>query len=65
MDGRRLCRAQGALPPRQQHAHPADPCASALQPRRRTVVFTSDVSGYGNVYMVDLPDFATLPDLED
>jgi hypothetical protein len=29
------------------------------------VVFTSDVSGYGNVYRVAVPDFQTLPDVED
>lgn len=29
------------------------------------MVFTSDVSGYGNVYLVDVPDFDLLPLLVD
>ena len=29
------------------------------------VVFTSDVSGYGNVYLCDVPAFETLPLIAD
>src|SRR5690606_19576896 len=29
------------------------------------VVYTSDVSGYGNVYEVEVPEFESLPRLED
>ncbi|MEZ4584315.1 MAG: hypothetical protein R3A10_22240 [Caldilineaceae bacterium] len=54
-----LCRHDSSMHIQQTHVHPR------FSPDGATVVFTSDVSGYGNVYMVDLPDFATLPDLED
>jgi oligogalacturonide lyase len=27
------------------------------------VLFTSDVSGYGNLYLVEMPAFAALPEL--
>jgi oligogalacturonide lyase len=29
------------------------------------VVFTTDVTGYGNVYLVDVPDFDQLPKIEE
>ena len=54
-----LCRHDSSMHIQQTHVHPR------FSPDGATVVFTSDVSGYGNVYTVDLPDFATLPDLED
>jgi oligogalacturonide lyase len=39
--------------------------STALSPDGSYVVFTSDVSGYGNVYRVEVADFQTLPDVED
>lgn len=31
----------------------------------RQVLFTSDRTGYGNLYLADVPDFDTLPPVED
>ncbi len=40
------------------HVHPR------FSPDGAYVVYTSDVSGYGNVYMVRMPDFDSLPPVE-
>ena len=36
-----------------------------LEIYNKQVVFTSDVSGYGNVYLVDVPEFGTLPVIDE
>jgi oligogalacturonide lyase len=38
------------------HVHPR------FSPDRGQILFTSDASGYGNLYLVDTPDFDALPD---
>jgi oligogalacturonide lyase len=43
----------------QLHVHPR------FSPDGRHVLFTSDVSGYGNVYLAEVPEFASLPQVED
>jgi oligogalacturonide lyase len=58
-DGRALCSHDSSFKTQQQHVHPR------LNSAGTQVVFTSDVSGYGNVYLVDVPAFETLPLLED
>ncbi len=58
-DGRALCSHDSSFKTQQLHVHPRFN-ADATQ-----VVFTSDISGYGNVYLVDLVDFDSLPLLRD
>lgn len=41
------------------HVHPR------FSPDGKQILFTSDLSGYGNVYLVDTPDFDALPRLDD
>lgn len=41
------------------HVHPR------FSPDGSQILFTSDMSGYGNVYLIDTPDFDALPALED
>jgi oligogalacturonide lyase len=55
---RALCSHDSSFKIQQLHVHPRFN-ANATQ-----VVFTSDVSGYGNVYLVDVPDFDSLPLLQ-
>lgn len=43
----------------QTHVHPR------FSPDGSYVIFTSDVSGYGKVYKVDVPEFDSLPILEN
>lgn len=50
-----LCRHDSAMRIQQAHPHPR------VSPDGRYVVFTSDRTGYCNVYKVDLVDFAKLP----
>jgi oligogalacturonide lyase len=57
--GRALCSHDSSFKTQQQHAHPRF-SADASQ-----VVFTGDVSGYGNVYLCDVPDFDRLPLIMD
>lgn len=54
-----LCQHRSSMHIQQTHVHPR------FSPDGSYVVFTSDVSGYGNVYRVELADFHTLPDVED
>jgi oligogalacturonide lyase len=56
---RALCSHDSSFKTQQQHVHPRFNSAGTQ------VVFTSDVSGYGNVYLVDVPDFDSLPLLMD
>lgn len=57
--GRALCSHDCSFKMQQLHVHPRFN-ADATQ-----VLFTSDVSGYGNLYLVDIPTFDTLPLLDD
>ncbi|MGZ8400068.1 MAG: oligogalacturonate lyase family protein [Methyloceanibacter sp.] len=57
--GRVLCSHDSSFKTQQQHVHPRFNSAGTQ------VVFTSDVSGYGNVYLVDVPDFDSMPLLMD
>ena len=43
----------------QLHVHPR------FSADNTQVVFTTDVSGYGNVYLGDVPDFASLPEIKE
>jgi oligogalacturonide lyase len=54
-----LCRHDSAMRIQQTHPHPR------ISPDGQTVVFTSDRSGYGNVYAVPLSTFESLPLCDD
>lgn len=54
-----LCRHDSAMRIQQTHPHPI------ISPDGKYVVFTSDRSGYGNVYAVPLVDFESLPLTDD
>ena len=56
---RALCEHRSSMHIQQTHVHPR------FSPDGSYVVFTSDVSGYGNVYMVDVPEFESLPPISD
>jgi oligogalacturonide lyase len=58
-EARALCSHDSSFKTQQQHVHPRFNAAATQ------VVFTSDVSGYGNVYLVDVPPFESLPLLAD
>lgn len=58
MEGPRiLCKHRGSFHVQQLHVHPR------FSPDGRKVLFTSDMSGYGNVYLVDVPPFESLPEV--
>jgi oligogalacturonide lyase len=57
--GRALCSHDSSFKIQQLHVHPR------FHSDNSQVVFTSDVSGYGNVYLVDVPEFESLPILQD
>lgn len=54
-----LCRHRGSFHTQKVHVHPR------ISPDGRQVLFTSDMDGYGNVYLVDMPPFSDLPSVED
>ena len=57
-DGPRvLCEHHSSMHIQQLHVHPR------FSPDSRQILFTSDKSGYGNLYLAPIPDFDTLPDL--
>lgn len=56
---RLLCRHDSAMRIQQTHPHPR------IAPDGGYVVFSSDRSGYGNVYRVPLVDFEALPEIEE
>ncbi len=59
-DGPRvLCEHRSSKHIQQVHVHPR------FSPDGGEVLYTSDLSGYGNLYLVDVPAFETLPKLED
>ncbi|MCY9668123.1 PD40 domain-containing protein [Paenibacillus alginolyticus] len=56
LDGPRiLCRHRGSFQSQKLHVHPR------FSPDGTKVLFTSDMTGYGNLYIVDVPEFETLP----
>ncbi|MBP3953358.1 oligogalacturonate lyase family protein [Bacillus suaedae] len=56
MEGPRiLCKHRGSFQIQQVHVHPR------LNADATKVILTSDQSGYGNIYLVDVPEFETLP----
>lgn len=54
-----LCRHDSSMKIQQLHVHPR------FSPDGKRVLFTSDVSGYGDVYLVDVPDIDSLPLVEE
>jgi len=55
-DGPRiLCEHRSSFHIQEVHVHPR------FNSSRQKVVYTSDLSGYGNVYLADVPAFDTLP----
>ncbi|HAA73693.1 TPA: oligogalacturonide lyase [Candidatus Latescibacteria bacterium] len=54
-----LCRHNSSSKIQQLHVHPR------FSTDNSQVVFTTDVSGYGNVYLVDVPEFTTLPVIDE
>ncbi|MDQ1912732.1 oligogalacturonate lyase family protein [Paenibacillus sp. GD4] len=50
-----LCRHRGSFQSQKIHVHPR------FSPDGKQLLFTSDMSGYGNLYLVDVPEFETLP----
>ncbi len=51
----KLCEHRSSFHIQQTHVHPR------LSADGRQVLFTSDMSGYGNLYLVDVPAFESLP----
>ncbi|MBA7713034.1 hypothetical protein ES703_122032 [subsurface metagenome] len=59
-DGPRiLCEHRSSMHIQQVHPHPR------FTADGKQVLFTTDFSGYGNVYLADVPDFETLPELKE
>ncbi|MBN60249.1 oligogalacturonate lyase family protein [bacterium] len=56
---RALCRHDSSMKIQQLHVHPR------FDATGRYVIFTSDVSGYGDVYQVEVPSFESLPAVDD
>jgi oligogalacturonide lyase len=60
MEGPRiLCKHRGSFHVQQIHVHPR------FSPDGTKILFTSDMNGYGNVYLAEVPDFDRLPKLID
>lgn len=51
-----LCRHRSSFHIQQTHVHPR------FSPDDHSILFTSDASGYGNVYSVEVPNFESLPE---
>lgn len=54
-DGKLLCRHYCSFHTQRLHVHPA------MMPDGKGIVFTSDMHGYGNIYLVRIPEFESLP----
>lgn len=52
---RKLCWHRGSFHVQQLHVHPR------FTPDGRSVLFTADPDGYGNLYLVEVPPFESLP----
>ncbi|MFC0216726.1 oligogalacturonate lyase family protein [Paenibacillus chartarius] len=52
---RLLCRHRGSFQSQKVHVHPR------FSPDGKHVLFTSDMNGYGNLYLIEVPDFESLP----
>lgn len=52
-----LCVHRGSFQIQKLHVHPR------ISPSHQKVLFTSDMSGYGNLYLADIPDFESLPEI--
>lgn len=55
LPSRLICRHNASTHAQVLHVHPR------FSPDGRQVVFTSSAGGYGNIYLVDVPDYASLP----
>ncbi len=55
---RALCEHRSSCHVQQAHVHPR------FTADGRQVLFTSNVTGYGNVYLADVPDFNSLPEVK-
>ncbi len=55
---RKLCRHRGSFQTQHVHIHPR------FSPDSSKVLFTSDMSGYGHVYIAEVPEFEMLPGTE-
>jgi oligogalacturonide lyase len=53
-----LCEHFSSMHIQQLHVHPR------FTPDSKQILFTSDKSGYGNLYLATIPDFDTLPSLD-
>jgi oligogalacturonide lyase len=59
-DGPRICCEHRCSKHMQRlHVHPR------FSPDGKQILFTSDMWGYGNVYLVDVPEFESLPEIEE
>ena len=56
---RMLCRHNSTMNIQQSHPHPR------FSADGTKILYTSDVTGYCNVYLVDVPDFETLPEINE
>ena len=50
---------RGSFHTQRVHVHPC------FSPDGRQIVYTADPQGYGQVFMVDIPEFESLPDREE
>ncbi|HID18335.1 TPA: oligogalacturonide lyase, partial [Candidatus Bathyarchaeota archaeon] len=53
-----LCEHRSSLHIQQAHPHPR------FSPDGSQILYTSNVSGYGNLYLVEIPTFETLPKID-
>ncbi|MFA9557663.1 oligogalacturonate lyase family protein [Evansella sp. AB-rgal1] len=54
-----LCKHRGSFHTQKVHVHPR------FSPDGKKVLFTSDMDGYANVYLVDVPSFEKLPMMDE
>jgi len=55
-EGRVLCTHYSSFHAQCLHVHPA------IMPGGQRIIFTSDMHGYGNIYVVEIPEFDSLPE---
>jgi oligogalacturonide lyase len=56
---RSLCEHRGSFQVQKLHVHPR------FNAEGTKVLFVSDMNGYGNIYLADVPEFESLPELKD